>query len=245
VPEIVAAASGADRVLDAGCGSARLTLALAEAGVGEVIGIDTSSERLDQGRKRLDDAAAGGRVELIEADFNAPLPFADHRFEAVTSRLALMIASDPVATLRELARVTTTGGSVVTALWAPVAENPWFGLPRQAAAAVLGAEQADYARVFGRIGSEQEAGQVHSDAGLTGVNTRTLREELVVTDAAGLWEWMVRENGHVRRIDSAIGDDERGAITGELADLCSGHRADDGQLHLARTMTLVIATTRG
>jgi 2-polyprenyl-3-methyl-5-hydroxy-6-metoxy-1,4-benzoquinol methylase len=45
VPEIVAAVAPDDSVLDAGCGSARLTLALAEAGTAEVVGIDTSSER--------------------------------------------------------------------------------------------------------------------------------------------------------------------------------------------------------
>ena len=56
-----------------------------------------------------------------------------------------MIASDPVVTLRELRRVTVAGGRIVTALWAPVDANPWFALPR-AAAAVVGPERADYAR---------------------------------------------------------------------------------------------------
>src|SRR5688572_28802377 len=99
VPEIVAAVRGASSVLDAGCGSARLTHALAEAGVGDVVGIDTSAERLAQGRERT----AGTRVRLLEADFDDPLPFPDDRFGAAVSRLALMIATDPVATLRELA----------------------------------------------------------------------------------------------------------------------------------------------
>ena len=45
------------------------------------------------------------------------------------SRLALMIASDPVVTLRELQRVTVAGGHIVTALWAPVDANPRFALP--------------------------------------------------------------------------------------------------------------------
>ena len=43
----------AGAVLDAGCGSARLTLAFAEAGAADVVGIDTSLERLAQGRARL------------------------------------------------------------------------------------------------------------------------------------------------------------------------------------------------
>ena len=53
VPQIVAAVAAAHSVLDAGCGSARLTLALADAGAAEVVGIDTSVERLTRGRARI------------------------------------------------------------------------------------------------------------------------------------------------------------------------------------------------
>ena len=102
VPEIVAAVAAAGSVLDAGCGSARLTLALADAGAAEVVGIDTSVERLTQGRARISTHPMGARVKLIEADFDRVLPFPDGRFSAAVSRLALMIATDPVATLREL-----------------------------------------------------------------------------------------------------------------------------------------------
>lgn len=232
VPEIVAAVPGAPSVLDAGCGSARLTLALAEAGVGDVVGIDTSAERLAQGRGRV----AGTGVQLLEADFDAPLPFPDGRFGAVVSRLALMIAADPVATLREFARVA--GGPVVTALWAPPEANPWFALPRAAAAAVV---HANYARAFGRLGTEEEAAAVHRAAGLRDVRAATLRETLEFADAAALWTWMAGEIGHVRRIDAALSDAERAAVLAELERLTAPHRGADG-LRLARAMTLVYAS---
>jgi ubiquinone/menaquinone biosynthesis C-methylase UbiE len=92
VPQIVAAVSAAGSVLDAGRGSARLTLALAEAGAGDVVGIDTSLERLAEGRARLSANPMGARVKLIEADFDHVLPLPDGRFRAAVSRLALMIA---------------------------------------------------------------------------------------------------------------------------------------------------------
>ena len=44
----------------------------------------------------------GAHVTLMEANFDHVLPFSDGRFSAAVSRLALMIASDPVVTLREL-----------------------------------------------------------------------------------------------------------------------------------------------
>jgi SAM-dependent methyltransferase len=241
VPEIVAATTGRTSVLDAGCGSARLTLALAEAGAAEAVGIDTSAERLAQGRERLAAHPAGARVELIEADFDRALPFGDGRFAAAVSRLALMIAADPVATLRELRRVTEPGGPIVTALWAPAEDNPWFALPRAAAAAVLGPGRADYARAFGRLGSAGEAAEVHRAAGLGDVGATTLRHTLEVADGAGLWDWMVRENGHVRRVDAGLDASERAAVLHELERLAAGYRAPDGPLQLPRRITLVTA----
>ena len=61
----------------------------------------------------------GAHVTLMEADFDHVLPFSDGRFSAAVSRLALMTASDPVVTLRELRRVTAAGGRIVTACRVP------------------------------------------------------------------------------------------------------------------------------
>ena len=97
-------------------------------------------ERLAQGRARLSAHPMGAHVTLMEADFDHALPFSDGRFNAAVSRLALMIATDPVVTLRELRRVTAAAGRIVTALWAPVDENPWFALPRAAGLADVQAE---------------------------------------------------------------------------------------------------------
>jgi ubiquinone/menaquinone biosynthesis C-methylase UbiE len=242
VPEIVAAVPAAGTVLDAGCGGARLTLALADAGAAEVVGIDTSVERLTQGRARISTHPMGARVTLMEADFDHVLPFPDVRFSAAVSRLALMIAADPVATLRELRRVTAAGGRIVTALWAPVDENPWFALPRAAAAAVVGRHRAGYARAFGRLGSPEEATEVHRVAGLADVRTETLRQTLDVQDAAALWAWMTGENGHVRRLDATLNVSERTAVLDELHGLVADHRTHDGSLRLPRALTLVTAT---
>jgi ubiquinone/menaquinone biosynthesis C-methylase UbiE len=241
VPEIITAVAGADSVLDAGCGSARLTVALADAGAAEVVGIDTSRERLDQGTARLPTHPVGTRVELMVADFDQSLPFPAGRFAATVSRLALMIARNPIATLRELARVTATGGRVVTAVWAPVDDNPWFAFPRSAATTVLGPDRADYARAFGRIGRPEEAAELHRAAGLTDVRAQTLRQNLGVHDAAALWTWITRENGHVRGLDATLTTAERAAVLEELARSTADYRRADGSLGLPRTLTLVTA----
>lgn len=235
--EILAAVEGARRVLDAGCGGGRLTVSLAQAGA-EVTGIDTSVERLEQARRRALDG--GVELRLLEADFNLPLPFSAS-FDAVTSRLALMAADDPVATLRELRRVLEPGGGLVTVVWAAVAENPWFAVPREAVAAVLGDERASFARAFGRLGDPDEVAAVHRTAGLQHVEARLLRERRVAVDAAEYWRGLAGENGHFRRIAAALSDAERESLAGEVEARLAPYREGD---HLSLPRTLVLVTAR-
>jgi SAM-dependent methyltransferase len=235
--EILAAVAGARRILDAGCGGGRLTVSLAQAGA-DVTGIDTSAERLEQARRRARDA--GVELRLREADFNAPLPFPDASFAAVTSRLALMAAGDPVATLRELRRVLEPGGRLVTVVWASLRDNPWFAVPRQAVAAVLGDERASFARAFGRLGDPVEAAEAHRAAGLEQVEARLLRERRTATDAAEYWQALARENGHFRRLAAALSDTEREALANEVQARLAPYR-EGGRLSLPRTLVLVIA----
>ena len=203
--EMLAAVGDAPRVLDAGCGSGRLTVAFARDGA-EVTGIDTSVERLEQARRRSE--AAGVRLTLLEADFNRPLTFADASFDAVASRLSLMAADDPTATLRELRRVLVPGGRLVTVLWASPAENPWFDVPRTAIGATLGADRSAFARAFGRLGDPEEAADVHRAAGLHDVEATRLHELAIVADGAEHWAGLARENGHFRRVAATLDDSE-------------------------------------
>jgi SAM-dependent methyltransferase len=237
VTELLQSVAGARRVLDAGCGSGRLTVALARAGA-TVTGLDTSPTALADARRRA--AEAGVELTLVEADLNEPLPFADAAFDAVTSRLVLMIADDPAQTLRELARTLEPGGRVATALWAELARNPWFAEPRAAIATVLGPERAAFARAFGRLGDPDEAAAAHERAGLVEVESRLLPDRLLRADAAEHWRVLAAENGHFRRVDETLDDAARAAVTAELARRLSPY-ADGDELALPRTLVLVTA----
>jgi len=237
VAEILAAVAGAERVLDAGCGSGRLTVALAGTGAA-VTGIDTTVGQLAQARRRADET--GVELRLLEVDFNATLPFGDASFDAVTSRLALMAAEDPVATLTELRRVLEPGGRLVTVLWATPAENPWFAVPREAIGAVLGPERASFARAFGKLGDPGAAAAVHRAAGLSGVVAVRIEGQHTTPDAAPYWEQLATENGHFRRIAAGLSDVEAEMLAAEIASRLAPYREGDG-LSLPRTLIVVTA----
>ncbi|MCZ7589303.1 MAG: methyltransferase domain-containing protein [Gaiella sp.] len=241
VPELVGAVAGARRVLDVGCGSGRLTVALARAGA-EVTGMDTSAERLAEARRRAEEA--GVPLTLVEADMGEPLPFADASFDAVTSRLSLMVPRDAVPTLRELRRVLAPGGRIATVVWAALPENPWFDAPREAVRAVLGDGHASFARAFGRLGDPADAERAHRESGLEEVAGQLLREHVPRADATEHWRLLATENAHFRRIDAALGEEERRAVVAELEARLLPYRTA-GRLELPRTLVLVTASRPG
>ena len=236
-PELLAAVAGARRVLDLGCGSGRLTVALAREGAA-VTGLDTSRERLEQARRRTGEG--GVELELVEANMDDPLPFDDGSFDAATSRLVLMAAAEPTATLRELRRVVVPDGRIATAIWASLDRNPWFSAPRAAIAAVLGADRAAFARVFGKLGDPAEAAEVHRAAGLLDVEATLLQEHVSAADAAEHWERLARENGHFRRVAATLTAAERDAVVADIAVRLEPYETA-GSLRVPRTLVLVTA----
>jgi len=102
---------GTERVLDAGCGSGRVTEALAERlPAGRVVALDGSAEMLDEARHRL--ARFGNRIEFVEADLARPLPI-EAPVDAVLSTATFHWIADHDALFRNLAAVIRPGGRLV------------------------------------------------------------------------------------------------------------------------------------
>ena len=98
-------------VLDVGCGPGTITIDLARrVAPGVVVGIDASDAPLDGARK---DAEAQGvdNVRFGVADVGR-LPFAAGTYDVVHAHQVLQHIADPVAALREMARVCKPGGIV-------------------------------------------------------------------------------------------------------------------------------------
>jgi len=106
-----AAVAPGDQVLDVGCGPGGLTAELAAVvGVDHVCAVDPSPTFLEACRLRN----PGVRVEPAAAE---SLPFPDASFDRALAQLVVNFMRDPAAGVREMRRVTRSGGTVAAAVW--------------------------------------------------------------------------------------------------------------------------------
>jgi demethylmenaquinone methyltransferase/2-methoxy-6-polyprenyl-1,4-benzoquinol methylase len=101
-----------ERALDVACGTGMVTLAVAQRGVAEVIGLDQSQDMLGGARRKLaarPDLAP--RVRFVPGEAER-LPFAEGEFDVLTFTYLLRYVDDRAATLRELVRVLRPGGRI-------------------------------------------------------------------------------------------------------------------------------------
>ena len=98
-------------LLDVGCGPGTITIDFAERVTpGEVVGVDASADIVDQA------SAAAAERGVSNAQFAVgdayALDFPDNTFDIVHAHQTLQHMHDPVAVLREMARVTRPGGLI-------------------------------------------------------------------------------------------------------------------------------------
>jgi demethylmenaquinone methyltransferase/2-methoxy-6-polyprenyl-1,4-benzoquinol methylase len=94
-------------ILDIGCGTGDLSLAL--SGLGPVVGSDFCHPMLQIGRDKIGSRRSVHTISLLEADALA-LPFQDRSFDAVVSAFVLRNLVDARSGLREMRRVLRRGG---------------------------------------------------------------------------------------------------------------------------------------
>jgi trans-aconitate 2-methyltransferase len=102
---------GDERVLDAGCGSGKVTsILLDRLPAGRVIALDGSPSMIEAARNNL--RRFGDRVEFVVADLQEPLPIAG-RVDAVLSTATFHWIPDQDALFRNLAAVLPSGGRLI------------------------------------------------------------------------------------------------------------------------------------
>lgn len=124
------------RVLDVGCGTGAVTLALASPSgdAAECVGIDISAPMIEAARARAE--REGSRARFVCADAQAHA-FVPAGFDTLVSRLGVMFFDDPVAAFANLRRAARDGAALRFLAWRAAAENPFMTTAERAAASLL------------------------------------------------------------------------------------------------------------
>ena len=168
-----------ERVLDVGCGPGALTAELVRR-VGEdaVSAVDPSESFVAAARARF----PGVDVQRATAE---RLPFVDAAFDAVLAQLVVHFMTDPVAGLREMKRVTSSGGTVAACVWDHAGERAPL-TPFWRAARELDAAAQDESGLAGA--REGHLGELFADAGYTSVQETSLEASGRFESFAEWWE---------------------------------------------------------
>ncbi|MBR1123587.1 class I SAM-dependent methyltransferase [Bradyrhizobium lablabi] len=129
-------AAGASEVLEVGCGTGGLTLAIArqlEAG-GRCTGIDISEAMIAMARERA--ARESARASFVCADAQGHV-FDRASFDMIISRFGVMFFEDPVMAFANLRRATRVDAELRFVAWRDAAENSFMTAAERAAAPLL------------------------------------------------------------------------------------------------------------
>lgn len=161
----LASVGAGQRVLDVGCGPGALTGELVRrTGADAVAAVDPSESFV------VAAAARHPGVDIRRAAAER-LPFDDGTFDAALAQLVVHFMDDPVAGLREMARVTVAGGVVAACVW----DHRGGGSPLHVFWEAARAVQADVEDESGLAGARQgHLTELFTEAGLHDVQERAL-----------------------------------------------------------------------
>ena len=98
------------RVLDAGTGTGRHAVKLAQHGI-HVTAIDNSPEMLAIAREKA--SKSGLKIDFHQVSLESPLPFKDEEFDLVLCSLVLTHISNLTTLIKEFHRVCSEGGNIL------------------------------------------------------------------------------------------------------------------------------------
>jgi len=196
-----------DRVLDVGCGTGSLALALAaRPEPAAITGIDIAVPYIAYASERVADP----RLSFVTGDA-VSLQFPDGSFDRCYSLIALNFMSDPAAALAGMRRATRQGGTVGAAVW----DFPG-GLVYQrifwdtAAALDPEADRARARHYSSPLTAPGELAAAFRQAGLDDVQDASLTIRVEYADFADYWEPIANAQGpvgdYVKRLGPAALD---------------------------------------
>ncbi|MFG2788403.1 class I SAM-dependent methyltransferase [Streptomyces sp. NPDC048419] len=172
------------RVLDVGCGTGAVTLAVARrlGPAGHSVGVDISEPLVMAAQERAE--REGTPASFIHADAQDH-PFEPAVFDAVVSRFGVMFFGDSVKAFANLRRAVTDDGRLRLVVWRGPEENPFMTTAERAAAPLVDLP----ARSPGRPGQfafadADRVRRILAESGWSGIDIRPADVECVLPEAA-------------------------------------------------------------
>lgn len=144
-----------ERVLDVGCGTGALSLAMGDAvgTKGSVLGLDISDVMVARAQERAKHAP---QITFRTGDAQVDA-FPEGPFDVITSRFGVMFFAEPIAAFRNFAQRLAPNGRLAFLVWGPREDNPWMTLPIRTATAILGSVPAPEPHAPGPFGLSDRA----------------------------------------------------------------------------------------
>jgi ubiquinone/menaquinone biosynthesis C-methylase UbiE len=195
--------------LDVGCGNGAFTEEiLRHASPRDVTGIDPSPGQIAYAKNRA--GCEGATFQIGDAQ---ALPFADESFDVSCMALVISFVPDPLHAVREMKRVTKSGGTVATYMW----DLPGGGVPL-----------APFYRAFKSMGetvpmppqaemsSRAALENLWREASLIGIETTTMRISVTFKNFEDFWTSNTLPVGPQADRISTLGKDMRETLKQKL-----------------------------
>lgn len=223
------------RVLDVACGTGVVARVAAER-LGEqvsVVGLDLNEAMLAVARRLRPD------LEWRQGDA-AQLPFPDGAFDVVLCQSGLMFFPDPVAALREMARVVTPTGTVAVQVWDRLDAQPAYRPFTDVAARHAGPEAVDLLGTYFVHGDLDHLARLFAAAGL---DVSEIRTETSVMRFSSIDEFVNVEVGSTPLVER-LSDDVLGRILEESREVLASFGIEAGAVGIPITGHIVTARKR-
>jgi SAM-dependent methyltransferase len=211
--------------LAAGPGGAGLAAAERVGPSGTVVLSDVAEEMVAVAARRASSHPQVSTAVFDQSEIDAETG----HFDAVISRHGLMLAEDPVATVREAARVLRPGGSYAAMTWASRDLNPWIGVVFDAIGEQFGAPfpPPNGPGVFSLDDTELLT-SVLRGGGLEGVRAESVETPMRYSSLEDWWERMLQLAGPLAIALAGMEPDVREAIKERALDAGAKASRRDG-----------------